>query len=166
MEEEADSIAEIFVRDSFERSLASRMRKPVEEMVKEANPDTHDGLQWADSERDEVTLDDVDKRFGDEELMHSTMIYNRLITLLSGGAMVIHQTVLQECGHEVWSFFAQAVQSDDAHAGHPVDAAGRSTKARMCRLSSTSGRARRTRWSEVTESTPIDDRDSDDAHRA
>ena len=58
--------------------------------VKEANPEIYDGRKWAESEMQEVTLDAVKNRFGDQGLVHSTMIYNRLITLLSGGALVIH----------------------------------------------------------------------------
>jgi hypothetical protein len=30
------------------------------------------------------------------------MVYNRLIPYLSGGALAIHQSVPEECGHEVW----------------------------------------------------------------
>ena len=59
-------------------------------------------LKWAVSETDEVTMDDAREQFGDAGLLHSTTVYNRLITLLSGVALVIHQSVPAECGHEVW----------------------------------------------------------------
>ena len=51
--------------------------------VKEASPEIYDGLKWAESEADEVTLDDVKNKFGDQRVMHSTMIFHRLITILS-----------------------------------------------------------------------------------
>ena len=70
--------------------------------VKDANPEIYDELKWAASETDELTMDDVREQFGDAGLLHSTMVYNRLITLLSGGALVIHQSVPAECGDEVW----------------------------------------------------------------
>ena len=120
-----------------------------------SKPRHHDGLQWADSERDEVTLDDVDKRFGDEEFMHSTMIYNRLITLLSGGAWSYIRLCYRSAATRSGAFLRKRYNPMTPMRGIQLIAAGRSTKARMCRLSSTSGRARRTRWSEVTESTPI-----------
>ena len=42
--------------------------------VKEANPEIYDGLKWAESQMDEVTLDAVKNRVGDQGLVHSTMI--------------------------------------------------------------------------------------------
>ena len=51
--------------------------------VKEANPEIYDGLEWAETETDEVTPDDVKNKFGDQRVMHSTMIFHRLITILS-----------------------------------------------------------------------------------
>ena len=49
--------------------------------VKEANPEIYDELKWAVSETDEATMHGVWEQFGDAGLVHSTMVYNRLITL-------------------------------------------------------------------------------------
>lgn len=70
--------------------------------VKEANPDIYEELKWAATREDEIDSKQIEKEYGESGLEHSTMIYNRLITHLNGGALVIHQTVTRECGHEVW----------------------------------------------------------------
>ena len=71
-------------------------------MVKESNSEIYDGLSWAEGETEDISEDDVKENLGDEHVKFSTMVYNRLITLLSGSALIIHQTVPQECGFEVW----------------------------------------------------------------
>ena len=52
-------------------------------------------------------MDDVREQFVDARLLHSTMVYNRLTTLLGGAALVTHQSVPAECGHEVWRLLHQ-----------------------------------------------------------
>ena len=54
---------------------------------------------------DEVTMDDVREQFGNAGLLHSTMVYNRLITLLSGGALVIHNLCQQSAGTRSGGFY-------------------------------------------------------------
>jgi hypothetical protein len=71
-------------------------------MVKESNSEIYDDLSWAEGETEDISEDDVKEKLGDEHVKFSTMVYNRLITLLSGSALIIHQTVPQECGFEVW----------------------------------------------------------------
>jgi hypothetical protein len=70
--------------------------------VKEASKSIFDGLKWAEGEMDELTLDVVKGKLGDEGMMQATMLYNRLIVHLGDGALVIHQTVPEENGYEVW----------------------------------------------------------------
>ena len=69
--------------------------------AKEASMEIYDGLKWAEAESDELTLSGVKEKSGDEGLKHATMLYNRLIVHLDGGALAIHQTVPEENGYEV-----------------------------------------------------------------
>ena len=61
-------------------------------------------------------MDDVREQFGDAGLLHSTMVYNRLITFVSGGTFC-HPSI---CASMVPAC-AQTVQPNDADARHPVD---------------------------------------------
>ena len=51
----------------------------------------------------QITLTDIRDEMGDEGIKHATMLYNRLIVNVGGGALLIHQTVTEENGFEVWS---------------------------------------------------------------
>ena len=100
MQEEADfDVEEIFARDSFdcftgEESQWKEWSLKFQAAVKEESPEAQMG-----SIRD-GRGDDVREQFVDAGLLHSTMVYNRLTTLLGGAAVVTHQSVPAECGHE------------------------------------------------------------------
>ena len=79
----------------------------IKAAAKESNPDIFDGLKWAETEMEEMTTDDITDHLGEQALHHSTMLYNRLITHLEGAALIIHQTVPQECGYEVWRLLSK-----------------------------------------------------------
>ena len=61
-----------------EESQWEEWSKKFQAVVEEENPEIYDELEWAVSETDEVTMDDVRKQFGGAGLSHSTMVYNRL----------------------------------------------------------------------------------------
>jgi hypothetical protein len=76
-------------------------------MVKEANPQIYEDLNWAESETDDITETCIKGERGEYNVAYSTMVYNRLITLLSGSALIIHQTVPDENGLEVWRLLSK-----------------------------------------------------------
>ena len=69
--------------------------------VKEASTDIYAGLKWAEAEPDELTLSGVKEKSGDVGQKHATMLYNRLIVHLGGGALAIYQTLPEDMGYEV-----------------------------------------------------------------
>ena len=71
-------------------------------VAKETNPLIFEALKWAEGEDNELTETDLDIKFGDQGTEVAMTVYNRLIHHLSGPALEMHQTVLEENGLEAW----------------------------------------------------------------
>ena len=71
-------------------------------VAKETNPLIFEALKWAEGEENELTETDLDIKFGDQGTEVAVTVYNRLIHHLSGPALEMHQTVLEENGLEAW----------------------------------------------------------------
>ena len=71
--------------------------------VKEGDPRVAEAMTWAETEDEEITVDEVKDHLGETtgEMMN-TALYNRMVKALSGPALQIHQGVVGENGLEVW----------------------------------------------------------------
>ena len=71
--------------------------------TKEANNELFEAMKWAEGEDQDIDDEALGLKFGEEEgEQMGVVLYNRLIHHLSGPALTIHQTVLEENGLEVW----------------------------------------------------------------
>ena len=72
-------------------------------VAKETNPAAFSAMKWAEGEDSELTEEDLSLNFEHGEgAQIAVSVYNRLIHHLSGPALEMHQTVLNENGLEAW----------------------------------------------------------------
>ena len=76
--------------------------------IKELNMTLFNELTWAEALEDEITIADVERKFGADGVRRAAVIYNRLIQHLGSAALTIHQSVPEENGFESGEFWSAA----------------------------------------------------------